>query len=1093
MTKPNPNIMNAGNKLVQLDLGDNAKEVENSDSLNDKRKTSKLKNYWLGLKQYGQDPSSPEVIANKRKEFKGDSDQVIDIDRMDDKSRRRFLALMTAGGAFAITSCTDYRDKGTVVPYNKQPEFVQPGLPYHYATSMSFNGRPQSILVKVREGRPIKIDGNPDSPYGGGKVNGYAQASILNLYDPGRLKRPYTNAGLKLDRDKSDPEAWKKIYPELEKKLAKIASSGKEIAIVSNTITSPSFVRALDSFSEKYPTAKTYTYELCHNPGKEEAWKAVYGEGSMIPSIDFDNARLVISLDCDFLGTDGDSVGNSMKFFKTRDFEDLDNFSRLYVAEGGMTVTGGTADYRMRINPADIADFADAIADAIQQKGASQSNMTVSSRKDLASIVEKYGWTNAGHLIDDIISNRGKAIAVAGSHLPADAQAAVLRLNEVIGGAQLYNFDKTDISLSPASSGSSMNDFAKDLSAGRVGAVISVDTDLVYHMAGRGIEEALKKAELLVALASEESETTYSFYNSGVDSYVLPITHYLESWGDHYVGNGVTLMQQPVIRPLWPNTRQKEEVILTLVTGKDTLDGYMNHVSEGWKSSLFTTASNTDFQDFWNGVLHDGFYVADAQPAPRALMTGDGGSSLKRSPEANGFTVQLASSYHMGDGRFATNGFLLEAPHPVSKVSWDNHASISQPTALELGVDYGDMIEVDINGRKLELPVVVQPGMADKLVVVELGWGRKHSGDVAEGAGFNVSVLMGDDGLSPLLYTGAKVTPTGTEYKLVSTQEHHQLDDTSNSGIDVRDFHKIRNIIQEGTVKGYKEVRMEGKDAIKHYLNPHAHEPFSITDEHQYNGHKWQMAIDMNKCSGCTACVIACYVENNIPVVGKEEVGHGREMSWLRVDRYYSGTPENPEMSQQLMLCQHCDNAPCENVCPVVATTHSPDGLNQMVYNRCVGTRYCMNNCPYKVRRFNFYDFRDNLAKGYYYAESMELMMNPEVTVRSRGVVEKCTFCVQRIKEEQTDALSKGYEFRGSQVTTACQDACPANAIYFGDYNEEGSEIREKTNNALGYGVLDFLAVRPNVTYLARLRNIEEEKSTHGENDHHSSGGEHHG
>lgn len=1068
--------INMDSKLVQLDA-----TIKTKESAADKeKKQKKLSKYWLSLKTLGQDESSPEVVASKRQEFQDGADQAIDLDNMPEKSRRKFLALMTAGGAFAITACTDYRDKGTIVPYNKKQEFTQPGIPYFYATSFSQNGIVESVLVKVREGRPIKIEPNTDSPYGSGKISAKTQASIMDLYSPGRLKRPYSTGNLRLDRDKNDPEAWKKIYGELSQKLAKVAGSGKEIAVVTNTITSPSFKKALDLFTEKYPIAKVYSYELYENAGQKEGWMAAYGT-DQVPKIDFDKAKLIVSLDSDFLGTDPNAPENTLKFSKTRNIDDLDNFSRLYVAEGAMTLTGAQADYRMRINPADIKDFALAIATEIQSKGGSQSNMTVSSNKRLAEIVEKYGWTNAKHLVDDLISNRGKAIVVAGPHLPADVHYAVAQLNEVIGGSALYNKTSSAQGTTPNAFSGDMKDLRKDLAAGRVGALITVDTDLLYHNVGYKLEQYFDKVDLFAALTMEDNETTYAFAESGKDAYILPITHYLESWGDHSVGGGTYLMQQPIIKPLWPNTRQKEEIFLTLVSGKDTADQYMDFVKGNWQSDLHGSSSIADFNDFWNTSLHDGFYFREEAERPMDVFMGMT-APQPSSYTDGGFTVQLLPGFNTGDGRHLTNGFLLETPHPISKVSWDNFAAVSQPTANELGVDYGDMIMVDVNGRQLEVPVVVQPGMADKLVAIELGWGRMHSGPIAEEVGFNAAALMGDDGVTPFLYTGAKVASTGNEYKLVSTQEHHQLDDTTNEDLDVRDFHKIRNIIQETSVKSYKEARLDGDEAVKHLLNPHGHEPFSITDEHQYPGHKWQMAIDMNKCTGCTACVLACYVENNIPVVGKEEVGHGREMSWMRIDRYYSGTPENPEISQQPMLCQHCDNAPCENVCPVVATTHSPDGLNQMVYNRCVGTRYCMNNCPYKVRRFNFYDFRDNLAKGYYYAESMDLVMNPEVTVRSRGVVEKCTFCVQRIKETQMNALAEGTEFRGSQVTTACQDACPANAIYFGDYNEEGSEIREKTNHALGYSVLDFLAVRPNVTYLAKLRNVEEELVNRQEN-----------
>ena len=380
-----------------------------------------------------------------------------------------------------------------------------------------------------------------------------------------------------------------------------------------------------------------------------------------------------------------------------------------------------------------------------------------------------------------------------------------------------------------------------------------------------------------------------------------------------------------------------------------------------------------------------------------------------------------------------------------------------------------DMLEVSLSGKKLELPVMVQPGMADDVINIELGYGRSNAGDVGTNVGFDANVfLTSGGGISRWIYTGADVKVTGNTYELVSTQEHHSLDDTS-----VKDFHKVRNIIQEATVDQY----IEDPDILHH----HDHVIYDVNPEHAYDEVKWGMAIDMNKCTGCNECVAACNVENNIPVVGKTEVANGREMHWIRLDRYYSGDPDDPVASLQAMLCQHCDNAPCENVCPVVATTHSPDGLNQMVYNRCVGTRYCSNNCPYKVRRFNFFDFRRMYNDGYYEGGTQELLNNPEVTVRSRGVMEKCTFCVQRIMEERQEARKDGVTFDGSTVTTACQDACPSSAIVFGNTNDPNSKISKLRKHKLGYHVLEILAVKPNVTYIAKLRNNQAKEEHHVE------------
>ncbi|MDP3442824.1 MAG: 4Fe-4S dicluster domain-containing protein, partial [Ignavibacteria bacterium] len=416
--------------------------------------------------------------------------------------------------------------------------------------------------------------------------------------------------------------------------------------------------------------------------------------------------------------------------------------------------------------------------------------------------------------------------------------------------------------------------------------------------------------------------------------------------------------------------------------------------------------------------------------------------------------------YYIKDGRFANNGWLQEIPHPISKVAWDNYASISPQLANQLGVELSDVIEVSVNGKNLSLPVVVQPGVAKNVINIELGYGRTVIGEVGKAVGFNAIILFTKE--QKFIYENVSVKKTGSVYKLASTQEHHSLDDTF-----VKDFHRIRKIIQDGTVEEY--------NSDPHFLHHGKHEIFSITDEHAYTGNKWAMAIDLNKCTNCSACIASCNVENNIPVVGKDQVSRGREMHWMRLDRYYSGTPEEPIVSNQPMLCQHCDNAPCENVCPVNATNHSPDGLNQMAYNRCVGTRYCSNNCPYKVRRYNFYNFRDNFADAYYENNLTSLVHNPEVTVRSRGVMEKCTFCVQKIMDARSIAIKEGRDLKGEDVVTACQSACPTNAIVFGDANDKKSAVAKLRNHNLAYHVLEELNVKPNVTYIAKLRNIHSE------------------
>ena len=440
-------------------------------------------------------------------------------------------------------------------------------------------------------------------------------------------------------------------------------------------------------------------------------------------------------------------------------------------------------------------------------------------------------------------------------------------------------------------------------------------------------------------------------------------------------------------------------------------------------------------------------------------------SQLNGAPKASGYALHLKESYQVRDGRFANNGWLQELPHPVSKVTWDNYAAISPATAKELGFENGDISEITVGSQSLQIPVFIQPGAAENTITIELGYGRTNGGTVGTNVGFNANKLLNTGGLTQWLYTGADIKKVSGDYKLVTAQTIYAFDEGNKV-----DLPKKRGIIKEGTVDEYLKN--------PHFISEGEHQEMeSVNPQIEYPGLKWGMSIDLNKCLGCNDCVVACNVENNVPVVGKEQVEKGREMHWLRIDRYYSGTAEDPVVVNQPMLCQHCDQAPCENVCPVVATNHSPDGLNQMVYNRCVGTRYCSNNCPYKVRRFNFYNFRDHFRDGYQEEPVFALLQNPEVTVRSRGVMEKCTFCIQRISEARSDATAEGREIKGSDVTTACQDACGTNAIKFGDINDEQSEFYNYRNHELGYYVLEELNIKPNVTYLAKLRNTPPEES----------------
>lgn len=1004
--------------------------------------------YWRSFRELHQDP---EFLAAKEHEFKDGVTNDFSPIELPNVSRRIFLALLGASAALAGTACTDYRDKGEIVPYNQKPEEITVGKPNFYASTCTACPEACGILIKTREGRPIKIDGNPDHPVNQGKICSKGQANILNLYDPERLKEPLRKKNQSLTAIN-----WKTADDEI---MAALMFAGtQEIALVTHTITSPTVKKLLDDFVKTYPSTKIYSYELFNNSIRNLAWQKSYGSGTF-PLIKWNEAKVIVSLDGDFLGNDGNQVENSRLFVEGRDVEKK-NFNRLYSIESNLSLTGINADYRLRLNPEKQFEFVMSLMTELSKKGISGIPDSAYSLEKLIS-QNKLNKETINYLVEDLLSNKGQSIIYAGNHLPENVHIAVNILNDVLGNRKLYSENSNSISQIAHSNISDFEKFVAKLNNNEVTAVIHLDSNPVYHLPeDLKYKSALSKAGLVVSLSERENESTNS------SSYVLPINHNFESWGDAQTRTGVLSLQQPVIAPLH-NSRQKEAVLLTWINGKSDYYNekiYHNYLRENWEKNIYPkTSTKIEFKKFWLGALHDGLALTQetVQSIPSINISALKNESVKKN--ISGMTIILRENYFIGDGRFAHNGWLQELPHPISRITWDNYAAISEKTAKSLKLKDGDVIEIKVENRKLEIPIFMQAGNADDTITIELGYGRIFSGSVASGVGFNANLLMTKNSANPWVLSNAKITKTSKTYKLASTQEHHSFDDPT-----TQDIHKKRHIIQEGTVAKYLSnpgFIQEGKHG----------ELESVYNQFEYNDVKWGMSIDLNKCTACAQCVVACNVENNVPVIGKDQVLKSREMQWLRIDRYYSGSAEEPKTSVQPMLCQHCDQAPCENVCPVVATTHSPDGLNQMVYNRCVGTRYCSNNCPYKVRRFNFFNFRDHFRNGYQENSIFALLHNPEVTVRSRGVMEKCTFCVQRISDARSDAIAENRKIKGSDVTVACQDACPTDAIKFGDINDEQGEFYNYRNHELGYYVLEELNVKPNVTYIAKLRNIHSE------------------
>ncbi len=1010
-------------------------------------------NYWRSLEELYKDPKTLEA---KHHEFKEGVTDEFNPSKLSGLSRRKFLALVGASAALAGAGCSDYRDKGEIIPYNNKPEEITPGKANYYASTCTVCANACGILVKTREGRPIKIDGNPDHPVNAGKVCSKGQASILGLYDPERIQTPVVKNGM----SGFSPAEWEKTDNEI---IAALSMAGsKEIAVVTKKIFSPSTKKVLDLFAQKYPSTKIYSYELFNEEIRNSAWQKCYGSANF-PLIKWNEAKIIVSLEADILGTDGHRIETARMYSENRDVSNTNSFNRLYVVESNLSLTGANADYRIRLNPLAQYEFVLSLLNEIGRKGVAGVPVSVSSFT-LKSFAEKYKLDSEklNHLVGDLLANRGKSIVYAGRSLPEKTHIAVNLLNELLGSTSLYRNDSDDVDILHLSKKEDIQSLVDKMNSGNVAVVIHFDTNPVYHFpSDLNYQTALGKVGTVISLSTGMNET------GAAGKYVLPVNHNLESWGDAKTRTGLYSLQQPVISPIY-KSREKEAILLTWIDGKSssyTDEMYHSFLMKNWEEVIYPSLnSRLDFKQFWNASLHDGV-VKSFESAASFAGFNQTAFIVEGTEQTSGYTVVIKESMTLGDGSFANNGWLQELPHPISKITWDNYAAVSESTAKALDIKTDDKIEVVIENRKLSIPAYVQAGAADNVITIESGYGRSVAGIVGTGVGFNANLLLSkSNSVSPWIFTAGSINKTGEVYKIISTQEHHSFDNSL-----TKDVHLKRAIIQEGTVKQYQKN--------PHFLHEGKHgELDSVYEPHPYTGIKWGMSIDLNKCTGCSECVVSCTAENNIPVVGKDQVAVGREMQWLRIDRYFSGTADEPKVAIQPMLCQHCDQAPCENVCPVAATNHSPDGLNQMVYNRCVGTRYCSNNCPYKVRRYNFFNFRNHFKEGYQQSDIFNLIFNPEVTVRSRGVMEKCTFCIQRISEAKSDAVHDKRTFKGSDVKTACQEACPTNAINFGDINDSESEFHKFRNHELGYYVLEELNVKPNVTYIAKLRNLHSEE-----------------
>jgi MoCo/4Fe-4S cofactor protein with predicted Tat translocation signal len=949
--------------------------------------------------------------------------------------RRDFVKLMGASMALGgLAACNRPAEK--IVPYVRQPENLIPGQPLFFASAMPISGYAHGVLVESHMGRPTKIEGNPDHPSSLGATNSWMQASILGLYDPDRSQ---------VVRHLGEISTWSEFLATLAPAL-----KGGGVRLLTQTITSPTLGAQIQQFLAQSPGAKWHQWEPAGGHNVREGLRSAFGTYSNAV-YHFDKANVVVSLDSDFLERGPGHLRYARDFSSRRKVrKGTTSINRLYAIESGPTGTGSIADHRLAVRPSQVEAYARAITGA----GAAPDHAE---------------WIAA--LVRDLQKNRGASIVVAGEEQPPAVHAIAMAINQALGniGSTITITDPVEVA--PVNQLDSLKQLVTDMNAGAVKTLIILGGNPVYDAPGDiPFVKALDKVPFRAHLSPYYDETSMHVH------WHIPETHYLESWSDARAHDGTVSIVQPLIAPLY-NGRSPHEVLGALLGGLDASP--YDVVRTYWQSK----AGALNFDATWRKWLNDGVIAASALPA----RTGNAGVSPAPATTnaATGYELRIVPDPNIYDGRYANNAWLQELPKPQTKICWENVALISPKTAVALGYDdkRRDSLEnekqtliadVKYRGRTLRTPIWVVPGHADGTITMFLGYGRRNGGRIAapapdqkgmygpDLAAFHISGnTLGVD-VTPFRFSdalnggpGADIVLTNAApYKVACTQEHQSLN-ASDVGAD-------RGIIRSATFAEY----LKKPDFAHDYKKEEEQSRESMYPQYDYSkSHAWAMVIDTSVCTGCNGCVVACQSENNIPVVGKEQVLAEREMHWLRIDRYYKGDPENPEVFHQPVPCMQCEQAPCEPVCPVGATSHSGEGLNDMTYNRCVGTRYCSNNCPYKVRRFNFFHYSD------YETPALKAQRNPDVTVRTRGVMEKCTYCVQRINAAKIDAEKQGRRVRDGEVVTACQQACPTDAIVFGDMNDPHSHVASLKAEPTNYALLAELNTRPRTTYLGAIRN----------------------
>ncbi|HUR45361.1 MAG TPA: TAT-variant-translocated molybdopterin oxidoreductase [Candidatus Saccharimonadales bacterium] len=969
--------------------------------------TEKGQAHWRSLDELSETPEFRDFVA---KEFPAQASEW-----NDDVSRRRFLQLMAASLALAgWTGCTQRQPNEKIVPYVVHPEEIVLGRPLFFATTMTLGGFGTGLLVKCREGRPIKVEGNPDHPFSLGATTVFHQASLLDLYDPARSKAVLQGGEI---------SSWNAFTSDLRALLKKQESKqGGGFRLLTETISSPALTAQIQSLLKKYPKAKWHAYEPVNREQVYEGARLAFDE-PMETQYDFDKAEVIVSLDSDFLGNHPGSLRFAQQFIKGRSLQQgQTRMNRLYVIEPQPTVTGSMADHRLPLAAGQIPRIAYALFQSIVGKPNPQG--------------ERHAWIQT--IAADLQNHKGTSVVIAGDQQPASVHAIAHHINEALG-----NFGKTVSMTARATPGpwqqtESLRELCDEMRGGRVDLLVvlggnpAFTSPVDFHFT-----EALSKVPSVLRLGSQEDETSaYAHWH-------IPEAHYLESWGDARAQDGTVSFQQPAIDPLYGG-KTALELIEAMVAPESGRASY-EIVRDYWAS----TKQWPDFEKGWRKCVHDGLVAGSAFPRKTVpLQSTTDLAGLVKTSKASGSSGKLELVFSpdptLWDGRFANNAWLQELPKPITKLTWDNAVQISPHTARQLNLSNGDRVEVSSRDRKLIGPCWIVPGQAEGTIGFQFGHGRLRVGPVGLNTGFDAFALRTSN--APWASDDVKLRKAGGHDRLAATQLHQSLEG--------RDVYRAGNLADLKMVPSSAESPKARPEQSLYNLTAG-----TVSDA------AWGMVIDLNSCIGCAACPRACYAENNIPVVGKDQVLRGREMQWIRVDTYFQGSIHNPKIGNQPVPCMHCETAPCEVVCPVEATVHDHEGLNLQVYNRCIGTRYCSNNCPYKVRRFNFLQYSDRKTP------SLQLMYNPEVTVRSRGVMEKCTYCVQRIAAARIEADKENRSIKDGEVTTACAQACPTNAIVFGNLRDPESRVARLKKNPLNYAMLGDLNTFPRTTYLKKVRN----------------------